>query len=49
MHLATLMHSRHVTSCIIMLFVLLEFQGGEICQGGAKFCQGGAAAPLCPP
>ena len=42
--------------CIIMSSVLLEFQGGEICQGGEilsrggrYFVRGGVAAPPSPP
>ena len=56
MHLATLMHSRLCHLLYNHVIVLLEFQGGEIGQGGAKFfqggarfCQGGAGAPLRPP
>ena len=39
-----------------MSFVLLEFQGGEICQRGVRYCQGGRdfvkggqSPPLRPP
>ena len=41
MHLATLMHSRLCHLLYNHVIVLLEFQGGEIGQGGAKFFQGG--------
>ena len=56
MLLATLMHSRLCHLLYNHVIVLLEYQGGEIGQGGAKFFQGGgeilsrgALAPLHPP
>ena len=48
MHLATLMHSRLYHLLYNHVIVLLEFQGGEICQVG-EILSRGAEAPLCPP
>ena len=38
MHLATLMHT----------FILLGFQGGEICQGERDYVKGGGCPPFAP-
>ena len=48
MHLATLCLSKYVTCCTIVSFVSLEFQGGEIFQGGQILSRGGGRPPLPP-